>query len=61
MTILTSGVVGPGAKTGVRKEIRTFAQDKEMMELYILGLERLQSVDQKDPLSWFQIASIYGR
>jgi hypothetical protein len=32
-----------------------------MMELYILGLERLQSVDQKDPLSWFQIASIYGR
>lgn len=36
-------------------------QDPEMMTLYILGMERLQSIDESDPLSWYQIGGIHGR
>ncbi|PVF95429.1 Di-copper centre-containing protein [Serendipita vermifera] len=60
MTIITAGVTSP-ANLVARQEIRTFAQDPELMELYLLGLERFQKVDQTDPLSWFQIAGIHGR
>ena len=36
-------------------------QDQDLMNLYILAVERFQKIDQKDPLSWFQIAGIHGR
>ncbi|PVF92484.1 Di-copper centre-containing protein [Serendipita vermifera] len=60
MTIITQGVTSP-APLVARQEIRTFARDKELMELYLLGLERFQKAVQTDPLSWYQIAGIHGR
>lgn len=60
MTIITQGVTSPPTLV-TRQEIRTFAQDKELMELYLLGLERFQKADQNDPLSWYQVAGIHGR
>jgi hypothetical protein len=60
MTIITQGVTNPPTLVA-RQEIRTFAQDKELMELYLLALERFQKADQNDPLSWYQVAGIHGR
>ncbi|KAG8845838.1 hypothetical protein FRB91_001398, partial [Serendipita sp. 411] len=60
MTIATTGVTNPNTLVA-RQEIRTFANDRELMELYLQGLQRFQAVDQQDPLSWFQIAGIHGR
>ncbi|KAG8808043.1 hypothetical protein FRC17_004155, partial [Serendipita sp. 399] len=58
--VATTGVPAP-ASLQPRQEIRTFAQDRELMELYLQGLQRFQAVDQQNPLSWFQIAGIHGR
>ena len=58
MTILTTGVKGPLMP---RHEIRTMMQDPELFTLYLLALERFQSAEQADLLSWFQIAGIHGR
>jgi hypothetical protein len=60
MTVITTGVPKP-ATEGTRLEIRTLFQDKEMRELYLLGLQRFQGVDKSDPLSYYQIAGIHGR
>lgn len=57
--ILTTGV--QGGDLVARQEIRTFAKDRDLMDLFILALQRFQSVDQKSPHSWFQIAGIHGR
>jgi tyrosinase len=57
--VITSGVVGGPLVS--RVEIRTFAKDQDVMNLYLLALERFQNVDQKSPHSWFQIAGIHGR
>ncbi|PVF95428.1 Di-copper centre-containing protein [Serendipita vermifera] len=59
MTIITTGV--QGGNLVARQEIRVFAKDRELMELYLQGLQRFQAVDQANPLSWFQIAGIHGR
>ncbi|KAG8825286.1 hypothetical protein FRC17_008757 [Serendipita sp. 399] len=59
--IATTGVTSNPNKPVARQEIRTFAKDKELWDLYLLGLERFQAVDQEEPLSYFQIAGIHGR
>jgi tyrosinase len=63
MTILTTGVTSPNGNTPLvaRQEIRTLLKDTDVMDVFILGLERFQSVSQSDLLSWFQIAGIHGR
>ncbi|KAG8824552.1 hypothetical protein FRC17_009078 [Serendipita sp. 399] len=59
MTIITKGILdGPLV---ARQEIRVMAQDQDLMNLYILALDRFQRVDQKETLSYFQIAGIHGR
>jgi hypothetical protein len=60
MTVITTGVPKP-APLAARQEIRTLFQDKELRDLYLQGLERFQSIDKEDPLSYFQIAGIHGR
>ncbi|PVF98760.1 Di-copper centre-containing protein [Serendipita vermifera] len=60
MTIITTGVPTP-APLSPRLEIRTLFQDREMMDLYLLGLNRFQNADSKDPLSYYQVAGIHGR
>lgn len=57
--VLTTGV--QGGPLVARVEIRTFAKDHDMMDLYVLALDRFQRVDQASPHSWFQIAGIHGR
>ncbi|KAG8819755.1 hypothetical protein FRC17_010343 [Serendipita sp. 399] len=59
--IATTGVTSNPNNPVARQEIRTFAKDKELWDLYLLGLERFQAVNQDDPLSYFQIAGIHGR
>jgi tyrosinase len=59
MSIITTGVVG--GSPVARQEIRKMIQDEDLFTLYLLGLERLQQVDESDPLSWFQICGIHGR
>jgi tyrosinase len=58
MTIITTGVTG---SLVARQEIRTMLLDKELFTLYILAMDRFQKVDQKELLSYFQIAGIHGR
>jgi tyrosinase len=43
----------------IRQEIRSLHPD--MMNIYLLGLQRMQSLPKTDRLSWFQIAGIHGR
>jgi tyrosinase len=44
-----------------RREIRDLQQNyPDEFNVYLLGLQRLQSVNQQDPLSWFQLAGIHG-
>ncbi|KIM27071.1 hypothetical protein M408DRAFT_173274 [Serendipita vermifera MAFF 305830] len=59
MTIITTGVQGGGIVA--RQEIRTMMKDQDLFTLYLLALERMQKVDESDPLSWFQICGIHGR
>lgn len=40
----------------IRKEIRQLQQDADQWNLYLLGLERFQGVDQSQLLSYYQIA-----
>lgn len=40
----------------VRKEIRQLQQDEDQWNLYLLGLQRFQAVDQSQLLSYYQIA-----
>lgn len=48
-----------GLKTGnilPRLEIDEFALDKDVLNLFLLALENLQSLDYNNPWSWFQIS-----
>ena len=57
--VLTTGVTdGPLV---ARQEIRVFAQDQDLMNLFLLGVRSLQAVDESETTSWFQIAGIHGR
>ncbi|EGR46236.1 uncharacterized protein TRIREDRAFT_50793, partial [Trichoderma reesei QM6a] len=58
-------VVGrlPSASNGstpLRLEIRDVKADKYRWDLYILALSMFQSVNQDDPLSYYQVAGIHG-
>ncbi|CCA72436.1 related to tyrosinase precursor (monophenol monooxygenase) [Serendipita indica DSM 11827] len=57
--VLTTGVTG--GPLVARQEIRVFAQNQDLMNLYLQGLDRFQRTDQKELLSYFQIAGIHGR
>ena len=39
-----------------RQEIRTLQQDQDKWNLYLLGMSKMQSVEQTNKLSWYQIA-----
>ncbi|KAG0642710.1 hypothetical protein HOY80DRAFT_881126 [Tuber brumale] len=46
----------------LRQEIRTLQlNNPDMFNLYILGLQYMQSRPKTDKLSWFQVAGIHGR
>ena len=49
-----TGVQGSGVQP--RLEIRDLQQNADQWNIYLLGLQRMQAVDQSDYLSWFQIA-----
>ncbi|CCA72437.1 related to tyrosinase precursor (monophenol monooxygenase) [Serendipita indica DSM 11827] len=57
--VLTSGITG--GRPVARQEIRVFYQDQDLMNLFLLGVIRLQEVDESKTISWFQIAGIHGR
>ncbi|KAF4583243.1 tyrosinase precursor [Ophiocordyceps camponoti-floridani] len=44
----------------LRLEIRQLSMDQHRWDLYILALSMMQTADQADPLSWYQIAGIHG-
>ncbi|KAI9698509.1 MAG: hypothetical protein M1836_004090 [Candelina mexicana] len=55
---------GVNAQTGerpFRQELRTFANSGAAWDLYIQALAQLQSVNQGDLLSYYQIGGIHGR
>ncbi|KAL1310828.1 hypothetical protein AAFC00_001065 [Neodothiora populina] len=55
-----TGVQGNGVQ--LRMELRTMMrQYPDMFNVYLLGLRDFMSVDQSDPLSYYQIAGIHGR
>jgi hypothetical protein len=60
MTVITTGVASPAPLTA-RQEIRTMFQDRELFDLYLLGLNRFQNAPATDPLSYYQVAGIHGR
>ncbi|KAF2259452.1 Di-copper centre-containing protein, partial [Lojkania enalia] len=44
-----------------RLEIRELEKNKDQWNIYLLGMRKFQSMDQKNKLSWYQIAGIHGR
>jgi tyrosinase len=54
----TIAVTGPPARFGTqtRPEIRQLQQQADAWNLYLLGLQRFQQMNQSDPLSWYQVA-----
>ncbi|CAG7854383.1 Tyrosinase; AltName: Full=Monophenol monooxygenase [Serendipita indica DSM 11827] len=57
--VLTTGITdGPLV---ARQEIRVFAKDQDLMNLFLLGMRKIQEVDESKTTSWFQIAGIHGR
>ncbi|KAG0641703.1 tyrosinase precursor [Tuber brumale] len=60
ITGVREGINGPAVP--LRQEIRALqSTNPDMFNLYILGLQRMQSLPKTDKLSWFQIAGIHGR
>lgn len=64
---ISTNIVTTGSPSGqelngtmpIRREIRDLAQDEDMWTLYILALDRLQSMDQSDKLSYYSIAGLW--
>ncbi|KAI9775145.1 MAG: hypothetical protein M1839_001396 [Geoglossum umbratile] len=52
---------GQNGSVPLRLEIRELQRNPDLLNLYILGLDRLQSVDQKQLLSYYQLSGIHGR
>ncbi|KAH7138143.1 hypothetical protein B0J11DRAFT_8188 [Dendryphion nanum] len=44
-----------------RLEIRQLYQNRDMFNLYILGLERFYSKARNDPMGYYQVAGVHGR
>ena len=60
ITGVREGINGPAVP--LRQEIRALqSTNPDMFNIYILGLQRMQSLPKTDRLSWFQIAGIHGR
>lgn len=57
--IITTGI--KNAPVLCRQELRTFLEDKDVANLYILAMDQMMRIKQDDPSSWFQIAAIHGR
>lgn len=46
----------------IRREIRTLKSNfTDQWNLYVLGLISLQAVDESDPVSFYEIAGLWGR
>ncbi|TGO50344.1 hypothetical protein BOTNAR_0396g00080 [Botryotinia narcissicola] len=45
----------------VRQEIRDLQKNADLWELYILGVSMMQTINQSDIRSWYQIAGIHGK
>ncbi|KAI9835969.1 MAG: hypothetical protein M1837_003559 [Sclerophora amabilis] len=60
---ITGAQGGRGSNGSVpfRLEIRQLQRNPDQWNLYLLGLDRLQSVDQRELLSHYQMAGIHGR
>ncbi len=53
---------GEGGSLPFRREVLELQfNHPDQWNMYMLALERLQSVDQNEKLSWYQIAGIHGR
>ncbi|RKF78107.1 Tyrosinase [Golovinomyces cichoracearum] len=62
--IVTEGASGGRSSDGslpLRREIRDLEKDEDIWTLYLLGLDRLQNMDQTEKISWYNIAGIHGR
>ncbi|KAF8523809.1 hypothetical protein JB92DRAFT_1518313 [Gautieria morchelliformis] len=57
--ILTTGI--QNAPVVCRLELRTFLQDQDVTNLYILATDQMMRIKQDDLSSWFQLAAIHGR
>lgn len=57
--IITTGIQNSPVVS--RLELRTFLQDKEVTNLYVLATDQMMRIPQDDLSSWFQIAAIHGR
>ncbi|KAK8205900.1 hypothetical protein HDK77DRAFT_379302 [Phyllosticta capitalensis] len=54
-------IVGPDSgSTEVRLEIRDLQRDTQQWNLYLLGLQKFQAMDQNDKLSWYEVMGIHG-
>ena len=48
------------AKPGIRREIRDLKVNyPKQFDLYLLGLEKFQQVEESKPLSYFEISGMY--
>ena len=53
--------LGPDGSPPERLEIRTLRENNAQWNLYLLGLNKLQSTDQSERTSYYQMAGIHGR
>jgi tyrosinase len=60
ITGATGGVNYATGERPSRQEISTFVASGAAYDLFILALRQLQSTNQSEPLSYFQIAGIHG-
>ncbi|KAA8573382.1 hypothetical protein MFRU_053g00020 [Monilinia fructicola] len=52
---------GSSASIPVRQEIRDLEKNGDLWQLYILAQSMMQTMDQSEMRSWYQIAGIHGR
>jgi tyrosinase len=57
----TTGAKSPDGSTGIRREIRELEKDVREWNLYLLGLDLMQYMDQSERESWYQIAGTQFR
>jgi tyrosinase len=50
-----------GRQSYPRLEIRQLARNSDQWNLYLLGMERFQSKDKNDKLSYYQVSGVHGR
>jgi tyrosinase len=55
---VTGGVAGNGSRVQPRLEIRDLAANADQFNIFLLGMQKMQAVDQSDFLSYFQLAGI---